>query len=139
AKGMWFITSLFLLSGFAFAQTFEQLGPFGTNANRIKDETRWMAVVGDSLTTGAASGDGISATIPSLRALFGDFFGQRFTSLKVVKDAPTRVFYSKAEFNKGTWYQKIFTNFGAKASLRLDSPENSFGYKLGRSWNLHPS
>ncbi len=131
---------LFGFAGPAFGQTFEQLGPFGTNANRIKDVNKWIAVVGDSVTTGAATGEGIEATIPSLKNLFGDFFAsQRFTAAKVVKEAPTRVFYSRAEFQKSAWYKKIMLNFGAKASLRLDSPENSFGYKLGRSWGVHPS
>lgn len=124
----------------AFGQTFEQLGPFGTNANKIKDTNKWIAVVGDSVTTGAVTGEGISATIPSLKTMFGDFFSsQRFSLTKSVADAPTRVFYSSSEFQRAPWYKKIFINFGAKASLRLDSPENSFGYKLGRSWGVHAS
>lgn len=131
---------LALFVNLAHGQTFEQIGPFGTNANKIKDPNRWVAVVGDSVVTAAASGDGISATIPGLRTLFGDFFSsQRFTATKIVKEAPTRIFYSAPEFQKAKWYRKLLTNFGAKAALRLDSPENSFAYKVGRSWGVHAS
>lgn len=132
--------SLLLFPFYGFSQTFEQIGPFGTNANKIKDPNRWVAVVGDSLVTAAASDDGVSATIPGLRTLFADFFSShRFTAARIVKEAPTRVFYSAPEFQRASWYKKLLTNFGAKAALRLDSPENSFAYKVARSWGVHAS
>lgn len=129
-----------LLTVTASAQTLEKLGPYGTNADRIKDPNKWIAVIGDSVTTAAASGDGIQATIPSLRNVFSDFFSsQRFAATRAVKESPTRIFYSAAEFDTVAWYSKILKNFAAKAALRLDSPESSFAFRVGRSWGVHPS
>ncbi len=143
-----------LLLNFAAAQTFEQLGPFGTKDRKLMNPNHWMAVVGDSGVTGVVTATDIEATVPSLMHLFGDFFSTRRWTPRVAlaselpaasrfgieKIEPlTRIFYSSGEFERNGWLGKLTANLTAKLALRLDQPEKSFAYMLGRSRGIAAS
>jgi hypothetical protein len=130
-----------LLLAFVFivnsrAQIAGPLGPNGMFGDKLSDPDRWMAIVGDSGTTGAASAPDIEPTLPKLLGLLFDFFTDarvRRYSLGRVEPL-TRVLYSRAEY-KGAGI-KLLLNAGAKLSLRLDVHEHGFGYLIGRALGL---
>lgn len=113
----------------------------------------WMAIVGDSSVNGAAAHESYQASLVNLAGHALSFLMEsRPTELtptytryldpeffNIQPDVPrvTRVVYSKAEFAEakleGTVSQK---NLEAKASLKLDTEEYSFGYMIGSKLNI---
>ena len=95
-----------------------------------------MAVVGDSTVTGAASSERIEATVGNLASLFFGFLREDRGYTKS-REPLTRVPFSANEYKiAGSKWQVLLMNLGAKLSLRLDVPENSFGYWVGRQLGI---
>lgn len=114
----------------------------------------WMAIVGDSGVTGAASGANIEATADNLWTQFWQALTQPRHNPQppppaVFKaQAPdfamdtvpplTRVPYASSEIS-GNPVTKWWLNFMERLSLQIDTPEQSFGYLVGRKLGLAPS
>jgi hypothetical protein len=64
---------VFLFMSSAHAQIAGQLGPNGMFGSTLSNPDNWLAVVGDSGVTGAASAPDIEPTMPKLLKLFFDF------------------------------------------------------------------
>ncbi|MGZ3722886.1 MAG: SGNH/GDSL hydrolase family protein, partial [Bdellovibrionales bacterium] len=142
---------------FSCAQAFGEvgiLGPHGMHGNKLSNPDRWMAIVGDSGVTGAASSVNIEPTVSSLIGHLASFVTQTRvqTELPLLAEFPnpghfhlekieplTRVPYSRAEFKaSGNVVNRLLLNLGAKFSLKLDVHEHSFGYLVGKSLGIQP-
>lgn len=118
------------------AQIAGRLGPNGMFGNTLSNPDRWLAIVGDSGVTGAASAPDLEPTFPKLMALLLNFLTDARVprySLEHVEPL-TRVPYSRAEYKAAS--SALLLNEGAKLSLRLDVPEQSFGYLVGRAMGV---
>lgn len=95
-----------------------------------------MAIVGDSGVTGAASSARIEATVSNLGSLFMSFLRED-RGYSQSKEPLTRVMFSGEEYKiAGNRFKVLLMNLGAKLALRLDVPENSFGYIVGRKLGI---
>lgn len=121
-----------------FADTFGQLGANGLQGNRLGNSENWLAIVGDSGVTGAASRSDIQPTISNLMGHMLDFISES-RLVTPMPDAMTSVPYSKNEYRgAGNFLNVLLLNLGAKLALKLDTHENSFGYIVGRKLGIQP-
>src|SRR6185312_15691158 len=88
----------------------------------------WLAIVGDSGVTGAASNPNLAPTFPKLFSLLYNFVTEE--PWPASPDPLTRVFYSHREYEDANLKSLLKAQMDLFA--RLDVPENSFGYKVGR-------
>ncbi len=82
----------------------------------LSNPDHWLAIVGDSGVTGAASAPDLEPTVSSLI--------DHLTEAPPVA-ALTRIFYAPQE--------SVWLGLGAKLAQRLDVPEHSFAYTVGRA------
>jgi hypothetical protein len=144
-------TLFFLFLAVAEAQSFGRLGPHGLYGNQLANADDWIAVVGDSGVTGAASSADIEPTVGNLLGHLMGFLTEARdgTHLPPLSEFPnpekfgitkieplTRVPYSRAEYKATGKFQVPFLNAGAKLSLRLDTHEHAFGYMVGRGLGI---
>lgn len=131
------------------------LGPHGVSTNKISNPDNWIAIVGDSGVTGAASSKSIEPTVANLFAHILSFLTRATVKTEVppLEEFPaperfhltkieplTRVPYSRAEFKQGGgWIGHLGMNLGAKLSLALDVPEHGFGYLVGSALGVKAS
>jgi hypothetical protein len=132
-----------------------RLGPHGLQGSKLTNPDRWMAIVGDSGVTGAASSVNIEPTIANLLGLMVNFATEPRVQSEVPKlsefpapekfqlsqiDPLTRVPYSTAEFiREGDFVNRWLLNMTSKLQLRLDVPEHAFGYLVGRGLGIKSS
>lgn len=112
------------------------LEPIGLQGRVLTDTDHWLALVGDSGITGAASATDINATVENLWGHVSQIHRPiaELRQMPKVVDPLTRVLYSKNEFlNAGWWLGPWLLNVGAKLALTLDTHEHSFGYRVGRA------
>ncbi len=130
------LCSVLALTSFPVAgQGVGRLAPFGMHGAQLHDPENWIAVVGDSGTTGAASAPALEPTLAKLFEHFKTFFTEpHLRSSFPVKEPMTRVFYSRHEYQQGVdWWSGLKRNSAAKLALMLDAHENSFAYIAGRA------
>ena len=113
----------------------------------------WMAIVGDSSVTGAATHPSLAATLLNLMGHLAQFMtDQEVKGLPLDFDfhpypnefnitnplqPQTRITYSKREFDVAKADKEATQlNRQSKASIRLDTPEYSFGYMIGRKLGI---
>lgn len=116
----------------------------------------WMVIVGDSGTTGAATGPETTAEWWNLagtaakfflwenrrtdvEAQYQDFPNPEFFNITDPVQPLTRVFYSDKEFRDAKAKSKHYKlNLEAKGSMKLDVEEYGFGYLVGRRLGIDP-
>ncbi len=117
----------------------------------ISEQEPWLGLVGDSAMTGAATSVDINPNFWSLGALVKNFILESKRTVQIADPARipnlrefgvsdeepliplVRVMYSQEEFqNAVTDGRRFDINVESKGSLRLDIPEYSFGYLVGR-------
>ena len=128
-----------------------RLGPHGAQGDKLTDSDHWMAVIGDSGATGAASSVHIEPTMRNLIDHLVSFITRErvLSEIPVRSDYPdpahfhldavepvTRVLYSRAEYESRGSINRWLLNLGAKLALKLDIPEHSFGYLVGRNLGI---
>lgn len=146
-----FFVFLFTVYAYFFLPLDELKHPWIPNFRVVKED-RWLAVLGDSSVTGAAAHPALQANFWSL---FGDAVGlitqdresqtlpphishyiapehYRITQ----PDPPTRLFYTQRDLG---WLWPVGRNLEAKAAMKLDTEEYTFGYLLGRRWGVPPN
>ena len=151
---LWVLTQSMVSCTPAFAQSLLDLMPHRpmVSLNRVNNPDHWMAIVGDSGVTGAASERAIEPNLLSLfeRAMEFVLSSQRRSQLPPLSDFPdparfhlslvepmTRVLYSKEEFKRAQREGTVNElNLQAKASLALDMQEHSNGYLIGRALDI---
>ncbi len=118
-----------------------------------KPEEFWIAIVGDSSVTGAATHPTLAATMANLLGHMSSAMAS--TGLEGlplnIKEYPyphefnitepiarqTRITYSKREYEQADAENKLSQlNTQSKGSIRLDTPEYSFGYMIGRKMGV---
>lgn len=148
------ILGLVLPSPFALAQGLFDLNPHQNpqDPSEISRPAHWMAIVGDSGTTGAASNLNLEPTAWNLLGHGLSFFwnSRMTTTLPELSDYPhperfgmasiqpmTRVLYSSREYEKAVKEGKVVDlNAGAKGSLAVDVQEHGNGYMVGRALGI---
>jgi GDSL-like Lipase/Acylhydrolase len=122
-------------------------------ASQLTDPAHWMAIVGDSSVTGAASSFNVEPNALSLLSLgirfilhaemepyppppLSDFpNSERFHMTST--EPETRVIYSHAESETARERKKLTQlNLEAKGSLAVDVPEHASGYMVGRGLGI---
>jgi|GEM_PF-5518694 len=145
---------LYAASAAAVAQGLFDLAPHRPvrPASILKNPDHWMAVIGDSGSTGAASNPDLVATATNLlgHALSFGWNSRMTATLPDLANYPnpqrfgiktvepmTRVLYSAAELSAAQQNGSVATlNFGAKAALALDTQEHGNGYMIGRGLGI---
>lgn len=156
--GVNFLFFFLFFQGVSYAVVDEWLGLNLFNPKsapkEISDPNNWMAIMGDSGATGAASSENLHGTILNLLATALELV----TETKMTSDAPpladfpspkrfhlsgiepmSRVFYSRSEFDKAKMKDEVMElNMDARRSLTLDIQEHGFGYMVGRTLGMSP-
>jgi lysophospholipase L1-like esterase len=128
-----------LLIPFLHADNFGQLGPHGMHANKLFNPQNWIAIVGDSGVTGAASRPDIEPTLMNLAGHMMGFIKNTKDRVSALEPL-TRVPYSRAEYRAaGNPVSVLLLNMISNLALRLDTGENGFGYQVGRKLGVEPS
>lgn len=145
---------LFVLSSSTWAQGFFEPLPYRPKpvVNQLSNSNHWMAIVGDSGATGAASNKDMQPNIFSLLkwGLFFGYQGKLYTEVPPLSDFPhperfnlssiepmTRVLYSQSEAEKSEAKDGIWKlNGEAAGSLAVDVQEHGNGYMLGRTLGI---
>jgi hypothetical protein len=150
------LSLLFILFSYASVHAeVGRLGPHGMQGSKITNPDHWLAIVGDSGVTGAASSNQIEPTLSNLLGHFYSFLTEPRVQSEVPRleefpepehfhigsiEPMTRVPYSRAEFKlAGNAVNGLLLNMSSKLSLKLDVPEHSFGYMVGRGLGIKPS
>jgi lysophospholipase L1-like esterase len=147
------LSLLFTLTGYAFFDSPSDIkSSFDPKTKfMIPADEKWIALVGDSAITGAVTSPEIFATAPNLLskiigfalqsertdilAAYEDYIEPDFFNIQNPVEPLTRVVYSTKEFEAAkaeSWSEVRKINLEAKASMRLDVEEYSFGYLVGR-------
>jgi hypothetical protein len=103
----------------------------------IGENDSWIAIVGDSSVTGAASHADWQATWPSLlghvRLLFQKGLRRSWPELPAGEGRATRVLYSGKELRELRRQTSLLaTHLEGKGSLLIDTEEYGFGFPVGR-------
>ncbi len=146
------LSLILLCSLYIWALGSGRLGPYGLFGNQLANKDHWLAIVGDSGVTGAASSSALEAKAETLLSLFLHTVNgtPHAAQLPLLQDFPTpqrfgieqiepltRVPYSRKEYDLANGRLGILLlNLGARLSQKLDVHENSFGYMIGRALSI---
>lgn len=146
---------LFFCSMLAFFFTLAFLNGPNSRADESPTEGFWMAIVGDSSTTGAATSPAIKADFKKLgqQALDAmttgqgrpvsltrqDFPDPDYFHITDPVQAPARIYPEDLKQKKATkFWDKFRLGTQKKITQQIDTEEFSFGYLIGRRLNLKP-
>lgn len=117
-------------------------------------DTFWMAVVGDSSTTGAVASPSFRATWervgqllgnfadglkpdPKMEARYGDFVDPARFNIENPPRPLTRVMFAPAEYQAAEKKNELhLLEFGSRGSQAVDTEEYAFPYLMGRSFDI---
>lgn len=134
------LLSLILIT-FSFSSTAQS-----NKKKRIGNENNWIAIVGDSTMTGSAASPDFKGNLSNAASLYFFTPSAKFEHLSNPMEfgitdvaPPTRVFYSEAEMAEAKRKGEDGELTAAyELSKKVDTPQYSVGYMVGRSKGMNP-